>query len=153
MKTLLDARTRLVDMHNDSLAQLNLSDVVVDTYHLPDRAWQWALSGLCLLIFSTFPFREQLVLPSLPSLIWSLGGTLPGLARFAYHLAPVVLGIMVVLHGAEAVWFARTRLTRHWVEVGTAVWCAWVLDCLVEGIGCISRFERLVGRMEADKKH
>ncbi|KAK5209103.1 hypothetical protein LTR41_005502 [Exophiala xenobiotica] len=155
MKSLMESRERLVSMHNDCLAELGLSDVVLDRYVPPDRAWQWALSALCALIFATFPFRESL-LPESGSVIawiWSLGGTLPGLARLGYTLQPFVLGVMLVLHAGEAVWFANTRLKRYWVEVGTAVWWFWVLDCALEGFGCLSRFERVVERLEAEKKH
>ncbi|KAI1610171.1 hypothetical protein EDD36DRAFT_443535 [Exophiala viscosa] len=154
MKSLIEARERLVAMHNECLAALGLSDVVLKSYTPPDRAWQCALSALCLLIFATFPFREQLrpESGSVIASIWSLGGLVPGLARLSYTLQPYVLGIMVVLHGAEAVWFTN-RLKRYWVEVGTWVWWCWVGDCLLEGVGCLTRFERVVGRLEAEKKH
>ncbi|KAL2419600.1 hypothetical protein ABEF95_006432 [Exophiala dermatitidis] len=154
MKSLLEARERLVAMHNDCLAALDLSDVVVDRWVKPDRVWQWGLSLLCLVIFSTFPFRERLH-PGSGSVvysIWSLGGTVPSLARLCYILQPYVLGGMVVVHVGEAVWFANKRLRRHWVETGSWVWWAWVADCLLEGVGCLSRFERVVGNGDKSKK-
>lgn len=155
MKSLMEARERLVAMHNDCLSELGLSDVVLDRYVPPDRAWQWTLSALCALIFATFPFRESL-LPESGSVIariWSLGGAVPGLARLSYTLQPFVLAVMVVLHVGETAWLANTRLKRYWVEVGTAVWWLWVLDCALEGVGCLSRFDRIVSRLEAEKKH
>jgi hypothetical protein len=155
MKSLMEARERLVAMHNTCLTELGLSEVVLEHYVGPDRAWQWCLSALCVLIFVTFPFREQLrpESGSVIAWIWSLGGALPGLARLAYSLQPLVLGVMVILHGGEAVWFASSKLPRYWVETGTWVWWCWVLDCLLEGVGCLSRFDRVVGRLEAEKKH
>lgn len=154
MKSLMEARERLVEMHNLCLKELDLSDVEVKTYVLPDRAWQWMLSGLCLLIYATFPFRDSLK-PESESIIykiWSLGGTAPWLAKLSYILDPFVLGFVVVCHAAEAVWFINRRLRRHWVEAGTVTWWLWVLDCLMEGGGCLKRFDRVVKRMEAEKK-
>ncbi|OAP65027.1 hypothetical protein AYL99_00999 [Fonsecaea erecta] len=154
MKSLMEARERLVTMHEHCLNQLDLSDIVVDTYVLPDRAWQWALSGLCLLIFATFPFRESLRLESGSwiSRVWSLGGAAPWLAKLCYMLAPAVLGVIVVFHCGEAMWFIQRRLRRHWVEWGSVAWTCWVVDCLVEGGGCLSRFDRVVKKMEMEKK-
>ncbi|KIW34524.1 uncharacterized protein PV07_01300 [Cladophialophora immunda] len=154
MKSLMEARERLVTMHELCLKQLDLSDIVVDMYVPPDRAWQWALSGLCVLIFTTFPFRESLRLESGSwiSKIWSLGGVAPWLAKLSYTLAPAVLGFMVVVHGFEAMWLIQKRLRRHWVEWGSVAWWCWVVDCLIEGVGCLSRFDRLVKKTEAEKK-
>ncbi|EXJ88099.1 hypothetical protein A1O1_05027 [Capronia coronata CBS 617.96] len=147
MKSLLEARERLVTMHTACLASLDLSDVVVDRYVPPQRLWQWFVCGVCLLIFATFPFRDQLR-PESGSLIaraWSVNGTAPALARLCYAVQPGVLGFMVIVHVLEAVWFARTKLRRHWVEAGSAVWWAWIGDCLLEGVGCLKRFDGVVG--------
>ena len=46
-------------MHNLCRQELGLSDVVVKNYVPPDRVWHWLLSGLCLLIFATFPISDQ----------------------------------------------------------------------------------------------
>ncbi|KAJ9612964.1 hypothetical protein H2200_002905 [Cladophialophora chaetospira] len=154
MKSLMEARERLVDMHNLCLRELDLSDVVVKNYVLPDRAWQWLLSGLCLLIYATFPFRESLKPESgsVSSKIWSLGGVAPWLAKLSYTLAPYILGFVVVAHCGETLWLINGRLKRHWVEAGSAVWWFWVADCMTEGGGCLTRFDRLVKRLEAEKK-
>ena len=154
MKSFMEARERLVDMHNLCLRELNVSDVVVKNYVLPDRIWQWALCGLCALIFTTFPFRESIrpETGSVISKIWSLGGLAPWLARLSYTLAPYVLGFVVLAHCGETLWFINRRLSRHWVEAGTATWCCWVADCLLEGSGCFTRFDRVVKRLETEKK-
>ena len=153
MKSLMEARERLAEMHNLCLRELHVSDVVVEGYTPPDRVWQYLLSSLCLLIFVTFPFRESLrpESGSLVAKIWSLGGVAPWLARLSYTLAPFTLGFIVVAHGAEALWFINRRLNRHWVETGSMSWWCWVVDCLVEGAGCLSRFDRVVKRLEAKK--
>ena len=154
MKSFMEARERLVAMHELCLRETGMSDVVVEGWVPPIAAWQWGLSALCLLIFGTFPFRESLrpESGSLISGIWSLGGAAPGLASLCYVLQPYVLGFMVVVHAVEATWFANGKLKRHWVEFGTGLWWCWVADCLVEGIGCMSRFDGMVKAKEAGKK-
>jgi hypothetical protein len=154
MKSMLQARETLVEMHNLCLRELDRSDVVIPKYILPDRVWQWALSALCLLIYATFPFRAALRPESgtVISKIWSLGGLAPWLAKLSYTLAPLVLGFVVIAHAAEALWLINGRLRRHWVESGTGTWWCWVIDCLIEGGGCLTRFDRLVKRTESQKK-
>ncbi|KAH0847178.1 putative integral membrane protein [Fonsecaea pedrosoi] len=154
MKSLMEARERLVTMHELCLEQLDLSAIVVSKYVPPDRVWQWALSGLCLLIFTTFPFRESLRSESGSWIyqVWSLGGVAPWLAELSYTLAPAVLGVLVVVHGGEAVWFIQRKLRRHWVEWGSAAWWCWVVDCCIEGFGSFTRFDRIVKTMEMEKK-
>lgn len=157
MKSLMEARERLVAMHNWCLEELGLSDVVVDRYVPPNRAWQVGLSALCVLILATFPFREALLdQGTVPGRVWSAGGTVPWLAQLSYTLQPLVLGVIVVAHLGEAAWMANTRLKRHWVEVGSWVWWLWVLDCAVEGFGCWTRFDEVVAEVEErknNKKH
>ncbi len=154
MGSLMGARERLVDMHNLCLRELNLSDVVVENYVLPDRAWHWALCGLCLLIFTTFPFRESIrpETGSVISKIWSLGGLAPWLARLSYTLAPYTLGFVILAHTGETLWFINGKLKRHWVEAGTMTWWCWVVDCLLEGGGSFTRFDRVVKKLEAERK-
>ncbi|KIW37659.1 uncharacterized protein PV06_10299 [Exophiala oligosperma] len=152
MKSLTDARERLVEMHNSCLEELGLSDVVVDRYTPPNRAWQIGLSALCVLIFTTFPFRQSLLdQNTLPGRIWSLGGAAPWLARLSFGLQPLVLTVMVVVHLGEAAWMANTRLKKHWIEVGSWVWWFWVLDCAVEGFGSWTRFDEMVADVEGKK--
>lgn len=154
MKSLLEARERLVSMHQTCLTELDMSDVVVEGFVLPDRLWQWFVYPLVPLILATFPFRDQLK-PESGSVIawvWSLGGVAPGLARLCYAVAPAVLGIIVVSHGVEALWFANKKLRRHWVEFGSATWWFWVVFCLMEGSASFDRFGRVVKEKEEGKK-
>jgi len=106
------------------------------------------------LIFATFPFREQLKpeSQSVIAQIWSLGGTCPPLANLCYTLQPYVLWFMIIVHSGEAAWFATAQLRRHWVELGSALWVCWVLDCAVEGVGCMSRFDRIFAQKDTTNK-
>ncbi|KIW12631.1 hypothetical protein PV08_09909 [Exophiala spinifera] len=153
MKSLLEARERLVAMHASCLADLGLSDVVVDRYVPPARASQVAVTALSLLVFATFPFRDALLDPTtVPGGVWSLAGAAPWLARLGYTLQPYVLSFMVVAHLAETAFLTVPRLKRHWVDVGSWLWWAWVLDCAVEGFGCWTRLDEIVADVEEKRK-
>lgn len=154
MKSLIEARERLVAMHNTCLEALDRSDVVVDKYVPPDRLWQYLVGVLCVLIYATFPFRESLKPGSdtVAAKIWSLGGLAPWLGKLAYALAPAVLGFVVLAHSTEAVWLANGRLKRHWVEFGSVTWWCWVVDCFLEGGGCLMRFDKVVKAKESARK-
>jgi hypothetical protein len=152
MKDFREARDRLVKMHEECKDALDLSDIVVDRYALPDRLWQWGVISLCILIFATLPWRENVVKQGTWShAIWSLGGRAEWLAKLSYTMAPLTLGIIVMAHGAEAGWMMTGRLRRHWVETGSWVWWGWVLDNLVQGSGALMRFDRVVKRAEIER--
>jgi len=151
MKSLADAREKLVAMHFDALNGLGLSKIVVKEYRLPNRAYQWFNMITCALVFLTFPFRDSLAPASgsWASWIWSLGGTVPQIAQLAYQLQPVLLPIVVVLHSLEATWMARSRLAKHQVKLGSVLWWKWAIDTWVEGFGAMKRFDGIVEEIKA----
>lgn len=154
MDSVKEAAESLVAMHNECLAALDLSDVVIDRYTPPQGLLEGTLAAVTALVLFTFPFRDQLRPESGTAIsqIWSLGGALPGLGRLCYTLQPLVLGVIVPVHAGQAVWFARKRLRRHWVEAGSRVWWCWMLDCCLWGGGCLSRFQRVVKAEEEASK-
>ncbi|RVX67517.1 hypothetical protein B0A52_08870 [Exophiala mesophila] len=154
LKSLAEARERLVAMHNDCLQALDLSDIVIDSYYWPDKLWQYPATAFILLILITFPFPDSL-LPHSNSLIyqiWSLGGLAPGLAALCHTLAFPVWFFIVAVHAAESVWLSKTRLRKHWIEPGTGVWMAWMADCALKGFSAFQRFDQVVKEKEAAKR-
>ena len=146
LTSLAQARERLVAMHEECQAALGVSDVAVNAYRAPDRAWQWTLGAAVAAVLATFPFRAALH-PDSGSWIaafWSVGGRVRVLAQLAYMLQPVVLPVTLVIHVLEAVHMARSRLARYSVEEFSGVWWAWMLDCFVEGFGSFIRFDEMV---------
>ncbi|KEF54180.1 uncharacterized protein A1O9_09975 [Exophiala aquamarina CBS 119918] len=153
MESLMQARERLVAMHQDCLDELDLSDIVVDGYKLPTSVFQWALAGLVILITTSFPFRESLQ-PESGSVIykiWSLDGRVPGLAQLSYILAPAVLWFIGLVHCGETLYLARTRLRKHWVETFSGIWWLWVGECMLVGFGAIQRVDAMVKAKESAK--
>jgi hypothetical protein len=153
--SLKDARERLVEMHNTCLAALGIAaqGVIVEAYVPPNALYQvFTLVSVASVLF-TLPFRAALHPDSGSwlSWYWSLGGMVPGVARLAYAVAPLVWWLTLAIHVGETVWFVRTRLGRFSVVPFTGVWWCWVVDCFFEGFGAFRRFDALVGELERTK--
>nr|POE83326.1 hypothetical protein CFP56_69332 [Quercus suber] len=67
-----------------------------------------------------------------------------GFAAFSWRIQPWLFWGMVVVHSAEAVYFAMGKLRRHSVNSRSAVWWKWVIFTFVEGFFATLRFDRLV---------
>ena len=133
-------------MHQIALKGLDVEDVRVERYTLPNRWWQWCLGVAVALTMTTFPFRDQLHPDSgsIISQIWSIGGLVPMNAVLAYKLSPVVWPLTMVVHLGEAGYMAWGRLRKHQVEMFSKVWWMWVADNFVEGFGAWRRFDEVV---------
>ena len=153
LKSYSEARERVVAMHQECLKGLDVDEITIDRYILPNSPLQGTLAFLTTWTFATFPFRQQLrpESGSLLSWAWSIGGLFPGIAKLAYLTAPYVLVFMLVLHGAEAAQMARSRLRRHSVETFSGVWWAWVVDTFFEGFGAFQRFDGMVKKRKDEK--
>lgn len=60
--------------------------------------------------------------------------------------------VILAVHVLEAVWIHHSRLTRHGVATGSALWWLWVLTTFAEGFGSILRFDAEVRRLERGGK-
>lgn len=156
MQSFSESRARLVQMHTEALRALGLSDLKIDTFVLPNKAWQWLIQFACILSFSTFTlYPSAAFLPeanTLASKIWSFGGLAPWNARLASYLCKPVVIAMVLIHAAEVVWFQQTRLRRYWVPTGTLVWWMWIVAAFNGGVGAIFRFDDMVADIRKEKE-
>ncbi|KAI0457165.1 hypothetical protein F5B21DRAFT_464612 [Xylaria acuta] len=150
MKSLADARVRLVDMAALAQERLGLGDVRIDRFLGPRGV------GLVSFVGVGFYFLSAVAVAS--GLLRS--GTAPWAfldAHFPYGAAGYVwlvrtLAVPVAaLHATEAWWMARSRLARYGVEPGSALWFKWALETFVEGYPAFLRFDQLV-REEKEKK-
>src|SRR5690349_8717087 len=81
MKTLAEARERLVAMHRESLAGLGFSDIVVSEYRWPQGWWQILVFITCAVAYLSLSRRQHFAPGSSPAFmyqIWSVGGLWPG---------------------------------------------------------------------------
>jgi hypothetical protein len=155
MSSFSEARERLVTMHNEALAGLGFSDITVTHYEPPRSPLHVFVFALCLWAWISFCYRPNL-LPTAPVrpiyTFWSAGGYSPAFASFAHYVQPLTITLMLVIHISEATYFARTRLRKHQVQTGSAVWWSWVTSNLVEGVGAMQRFDAIVRNKEEEKK-
>ncbi|KAI1117575.1 hypothetical protein F5Y14DRAFT_354407 [Nemania sp. NC0429] len=151
MKSLADARVRLVDMAARAQEQLGLSDVRVDRFLGPRGVGLASFVGVAFYFVSAAAVASGLVQPG--TWVWEVLDTyFPyyGAAGYVWVVKAIALPVFV-LHAAEAWWMARSRLARYGVEAGGALWLMWVLETFVEGYPAILRFDGLV-REEKKKK-
>lgn len=150
-----EARERMVAMHNEALAGLDLSDVTVTEYQPPQTAVHIFTFAICLWTWISFCYRPNL-LPTAPVkpiyAFWSLGGAWPALPSFMHYIQVVLITAMIIIHTAEAIHLARTRLRKHQVPAGSRVWWSWVISNFIEGVGAFQRFDAMVHGKEEEKK-
>ncbi|KAL2003168.1 hypothetical protein VTN02DRAFT_4781 [Thermoascus thermophilus] len=150
MRSLLDARHRIVDMYHHSLRRLGLSDVAVTEYAAP-RGLHAVVFALCLATYVAFARRAHF----LPGSAFhdALGlARAPSFVRFCYTVQPVLLPLMAGIHVLEAGLLAVKRLRPHRVPFLSRVWCAWMVSVFIEGFGAFQRFDAIVRREEAKRE-
>jgi Protein of unknown function (DUF2470) len=142
-----EARQRMIAMHQACLQGLNLSDTKIKTYLPPQRALERVAFLVEILTFLSFSRRDNFIPGSM--FYETLGlGYVPNFAGFCWTIQPWLIWTMLGIHGAEAVWMARTRLRRHQVEGGSWVWWMWVGSCFIEGVSTFWRIDGMVAGME-----
>lgn len=152
MKSLREARERVVQLDKDALQILHRSDISIDNYTPPTVKFGhlWNFSQ-CLLSYLFLPF---------PS-IWQPGSLLydtllyhvPWFASFVAQFGWwIVVGIMIPLHTTEAGFMARRLRTKHGLTPLDAMWWAWTTSCFVEGVTSKWRLDSLIEDKRKEKE-
>ena len=149
MKTLREARERLVKMDQDALQTLGRSDISVTKfippYTRPAHLWNFTQ---CLLSFLLLP-RPANWQPGSPLYDHALY-LVPWLANFAARMGWLIFMIMLPIHSIGAVIMVR-KLARHGCTFLDAVWWKWVGTCFVEGITSFWRLDALIEEKQKEK--
>ncbi|KAI1381126.1 hypothetical protein F4677DRAFT_117612 [Hypoxylon crocopeplum] len=142
-----DARVRLVEMSQRAQQRLGLSDIQITAYTPPRGIGAATFFGVSLY----FACAATLGLVRPGTAAWDfLDAVFPFGGAPAYKWLVGALFVPVVaIHVVEAWWMARTRLTTHGVEPGSALWLMWVADTFMEGVPSMQRFD---GMVEAERK-
>ena len=154
MKSWADARQRTVDMDGEARSALDISPIAITAYEPPLSPVHLTVFGLCIFTFVIFVTRNKIVPGT-----WFYDNVLPwypGGPKWFLWIARVIALPVLGIHMGETYWLDRTRLRRHGVERGTALWYKWVASCFIEGMGCFQRIDATVKRktLEAEKaKH
>jgi hypothetical protein len=154
MKSWSEARMRTVEMDREARAALDISPISITAYEPPKSPAHLTVFGLCVFTFVVFVIRNRIVEGT-----WFYDNVLPwypGGPKWFLWIAKVIALPVLGIHLGEAYWLDRSRLRKHGVERGTALWYKWIASCFIEGMGCFQRIDATVKRktLEAEKaKH
>ena len=133
-----EARARLVEMDREACKGLGCSNITVKKYAAP-KGFMAVVFGACVWTFLTFSRRSNF-LPGSP--YYDL--LLRYVPWFCYSIQPFLITILLALHSAEAIHLAITRLNKHTVPMFGGLWWQWITSDLIEGVGALTRFDRIV---------
>jgi hypothetical protein len=151
MKSLRDARERVVQLDKEALQSLGRSDLTIDKYIPPTTHVGHLFNfSACLLSYIFLPF---------PS-IWQPGSLLYGTVLhhvpwFANFVAQfgwwIVVAFMIPIHSTEAGIMARRLRTKHGLTPLDGLWWSWTTSTFVEGITAKWRLDALLERKRKEK--
>lgn len=149
MKTLREARERLVQMDKHTLRILGRSDITVTRY-IPPYVKLGHLFNFtqCMLTYLLLPRGANFRPGSL--LYDNLLFKVPAFASFVLQVSWIVLPVMLVIHIIEACIMAR-KVNRHGLSSTDATWWKWVGSSFVEGFTSFSRLNGLIAEKQKEK--
>ncbi|KAL7624719.1 hypothetical protein AAE478_006290 [Parahypoxylon ruwenzoriense] len=155
-----EARVRLVDMSQRARQKLGLSAIRIATYAPPARWGILSFAGVSLYFVcaATLGLVQpgtrawEVIDARFPAFPGGFGGGDDGGALTYVWLVKAIFAPVLAIHVTEAWWMARTRLARHSVDAGTALWWLWVADTFLEGYPAMMRFDGLVAAEEKRKQ-
>lgn len=146
MKSIRDARSRLVDMHSRCLEQLGESDIIIREYTRP-RGFHAVVFTLCLSSYICLSQRSNFLPGSI--LYSAIFQYFPKFAYLCYVVQPALLATMILIHVVEAGLMAVRVLKPHRVPVFSRLWWKWMVSTFIEGFGAFQRTERIVQKERA----
>jgi hypothetical protein len=154
LKSLGEARTRLIEMDIQSRTALNISCIEITEYIPPQSIFHRTIFGLCVFTMVVFATRAWIVPETFfydKVLPWFPGG-----AEWFLWAVRMVFWPTIVLHTVEATMLDMTRLRKYGVDRGSGLWWKWMASAFMEGFGSFMRIDKAVKtkEIEAEKvKH
>ncbi|CDK28383.1 unnamed protein product [Kuraishia capsulata CBS 1993] len=139
MKSLREARERLVAMAKEAAAKRGYSHISINEMVYPPKQNYPVLVLTVLLIWGFFKpdYLYGVVYPKvLPQPV----------TDFVRFLTPFSFYLIAFLHIGECFLCMRPRLNKHRVPLDFKI--EWMLDCLIEGFPSWKRFDKLVKKYE-----
>ncbi|KAI1401240.1 hypothetical protein F4819DRAFT_334558 [Hypoxylon fuscum] len=141
-----DARVRLVEMSQRAQQKLGLSDIQISAFTRPEGAGIISCLGVSLY----FVCAATIALVQPGTAVWDVLDTAFPYGASGYKwLVKAIFVPVLIIHVTEAWWMSKTRLAKHGIEAGSALWLLWVANTFVEGYPAMMRFDGLV---EVEKK-
>lgn len=147
LKSLREARERVVQLDKDALQILGRSDISITKYIPPYVHFGHLFNFTqCFLCYIFLPQPSQFKPGSL--LYDNLLYMIPSFAGFVAQIGWIVFAIMLPIHLTEMVVMAK-KLAKHGLTPLDVLWWPWVGSAFVEGI---TSFWRLDGLIEEKRK-
>lgn len=143
-----ETRERVVELDKSCLESLHKSDITVKHFIPPTISAFYAIEFL--IIAATFLGYSQRWWFARGAVVERLLGS--AFARFSWIIQPWLITFMILLHGSEAVYFARNQLWRHSVNIRTSVFWKWFVTVFVEGQFAFKRFRDHVEQKRLEKE-
>jgi hypothetical protein len=146
-----EARARVVEMDKTATKALGRSDITVTRYQRPVKLWEWGVAIAGTVYLTVFSSRDNFLPGSVPyNLV--LKHLPAAVAEFGYKFWPYVYWPTIVIHAVEAVAMAATRLRKHSVPLGSALWWKWIVGTFFEGFANFLRFDVIVAEEKKRKE-
>jgi hypothetical protein len=147
MKSMREARERLVQLDQDAREALGRSDIsitkFIPCYVHPGHLFNFTT---CLLTYIAFS-RSSNFRPG-SFLFDNVLHMAPGFATFCSAIQPYLLPIMIAIHAFETALMSR-KLKRHGLTPFDRLWWLWAGTCFVEGVTSAWRLE---GHLQEKRK-
>ncbi|KAK4635795.1 hypothetical protein CLAFUW4_01558 [Fulvia fulva] len=147
MTSYREARERVVELDKECRKALGHSDVTVKQYIPPNTPMYMTEIAIISATFLAYSQRWWFAAGGPVGHIW------PAFARFSWAIQPWVIGLMVLIHGTEAVHFASSRLLHHSVNPRSRVFWLWAASFFIEGVFALRRFDEHVKTLRLKQKH
>ncbi|KAF2464946.1 integral membrane protein-like protein [Lindgomyces ingoldianus] len=150
LKSLREARERLIQMDQSALKALGRSQISVTRYIPPHVHFFHLVNfSVCILTYAAF-CRPSNFKPD--SLLYDhLLYKTPAFAAFCLTIQPILLTIMAAIHMVEAGLMVK-KMEKHSVLPFSGVWWCWVCSCFVEGVTSFKRLDELVDNRKKEKE-
>jgi len=150
MKSLREARERLVQMDKDALQMLGRSDITITKYIPPYTDPAHLLNfNMCLLMLTVFSSSSNIRPGSF--MYDTVLSRVPPFASCLQILQPYVFWILVVAHTYECGLMFK-KLKKHGVTPFEKTWWYWIGSCFVEGITSLKRVDELIAEKTREKE-
>ncbi|KXT07397.1 hypothetical protein AC578_576 [Pseudocercospora eumusae] len=147
MSSYREARERVVELDKACRKALNQSDVTVRKFLPPTGLYALEF----LVISATFLAYSRRSWFAPGQIVEKVVG--PRFAAFSWSIQPWLIASMLVIHGFEAIYFARNRLRKHSVNVRSPIWWLFMASCFIEGQFLFKRFDTHVRVQREKQKH
>ncbi|EME49176.1 hypothetical protein DOTSEDRAFT_19643 [Dothistroma septosporum NZE10] len=138
MSSYREARERVVELDKECRKALRHSDITVKKYIPPNSSLYLIEFAVILSTFLAYGQRWWFMAGGPVDRVW------PAFARFSWTIQPWLISLMVMIHGAEAIYFASSRLLSHSISPRSLVFWLWTGSCFVEGQFAFRRFDEYV---------